>query len=142
LLFEENIELNGYRYTCHITSLKLSAADVRRLYRGRADCESRIKELKYDYASDKMNQTCFDGTEAASMPMTIAYNFPSLFKQVIIGGDIRHRLKTLHRKMLSIPAIIENNDDKTVLNMALHITRRSWISKICDRIDRMYLMSG
>jgi hypothetical protein len=141
-LFEENIERNGYRYTCYITSLKLSAADVWRLYRGRANCENRIKELKYDYALDKMNQTCFDGTEAALMLMTIAYNFLSLFKQVIIGGDIRHRLKTLRHKMLSIPAIIENNDDKTVVNMALHITRRSWISKICDRIDRMYLMSG
>jgi len=62
-LFEEDYELNGYQYTCYTTTLKLSAADVWRLYRGRANCENRIKELKYDYGLDKMNQSGFDGTE-------------------------------------------------------------------------------
>jgi hypothetical protein len=32
-----------------------------------------------------MNQTDFDGTEAALLLMTVAYNLPSLFKQLIIG---------------------------------------------------------
>ena len=34
-----------------------------------------------------------DGTEATLMLMTIAYNFLSLFKQMIIGGNVRNRLK-------------------------------------------------
>jgi len=51
-LFEDDIEINGYRYSCYITSLKLSSADVWRLYRQRANCENRIKELKYDYGLD------------------------------------------------------------------------------------------
>jgi len=38
-LFDEIIEYNGYRYTCYITNLTLSAAEVWRLYRGRANCE-------------------------------------------------------------------------------------------------------
>jgi hypothetical protein len=142
LFDDEFLELNNYRYTCYITSLKLSATDIWRLYRGRANCENRIKELKYDYALDKMNQSSFDGTEAALMLMTVAYNFLSLFKQVIIGGDVRNRLKTLRNKMLAIPAIIERNEDKTIVNLALHITRRSWITKICDRIELMNIMSG
>lgn len=45
-LFEYNMEINGYRYTCYTTTLKLSDPDVWRLYRGRANCENRIKELK------------------------------------------------------------------------------------------------
>jgi hypothetical protein len=94
-LFEEDYELNGYRYTCYTTTLKLSATDVWRLYRGRANCENRIKELKYDYGLDKMNQSGFDGTEASLLLMTIAYNFMSLFKQVIIGEKVRNRLSTL-----------------------------------------------
>jgi hypothetical protein len=76
------------------------------------------------------------------MLMMVAYNFLSLFKQVIIGGDVRNRLKTLRHKMLAIPAIIEQNEDGTIVNLALHITRRSWISKICDRIEKMNIMSG
>jgi hypothetical protein len=89
-----------------------------------------------------MNQTSFDGTEAALMLMTVAYNFLSLFKQVIIGGEVRNRLKTLQHKMLTIPDIIERNEDKTIVKLAIHITRRSWITKICDRIELMNLLSG
>jgi hypothetical protein len=102
-LFEEDMEINGYRYACYVTTLKFGAADVWRLYRGRANCENRIKELKYDYGPDKMNQSDFDGTEAALLLMTVAYNFLSLFKQLIIGGNVRNRLKTLRHKMLAIP---------------------------------------
>ena len=34
------IEINGYRYICYVTTLEFGAADVWRLYRGRANCES------------------------------------------------------------------------------------------------------
>jgi hypothetical protein len=132
-LFEEDMEINGYRYTCYVTSLQLSAADVWRLYRQRANCENRIKELKYDYGLDKMNQASFDGTESSLLLMTIAYNFMSLFKQVIIGGEVRNRLKTLRHKILAIPAIIGCSADKTIVKMALHINRRNWMRNIAVR---------
>jgi hypothetical protein len=32
-LFEEDMEVKGYRYSCYVTSLHLSGADVWRLYR-------------------------------------------------------------------------------------------------------------
>jgi len=63
-LFEDDYELHGYRYTCYVTTFKLSAADIWRLYRGRANCENRIKELKYDYGLYKMNHDGFDDNEA------------------------------------------------------------------------------
>jgi hypothetical protein len=141
-LFEDDADINGYRYTCYITSLNLSAPDVWRLYRGRANCENRIKELKYDYSLDKMNQACFDGTEASLMIMTVAYNFISLFKQLIIGGDVRNRLKTLRLKMLAIPAIIEQSENKTVVKLAIHINRRNRIRKLVARIDELYNATG
>jgi NADH:ubiquinone oxidoreductase subunit len=141
-LFEDDIEINGYRYSCYITSLKLSPADVWRLYRQRANCENRIKELKYDYGLDKMNQTSFDGTEASLMLMTIAYNFLSLFKQLIVGGNVRNRLKTLRHKILAIPAIVEQSDNKTIVKMALHMNRRTWIDKLCRQIDSTYARDG
>ena len=135
-LFEENLEINGFRYTCYTTTLRLSAADIWRLYRGRANCENRIKELKYDYGLDKMNQSGFDGTEATLLLMTIAYNFMSLFKQVIINEKVRNRLSTLRFKMLAIPAYIEECGDTFVLKMALQMNRRAWIRKIWDRTSK------
>ncbi len=55
-LFEDDGAINGYRHTCCITNLTLPTARVWRLYRHRATWENRIKELKYDYALDKINQ--------------------------------------------------------------------------------------
>jgi hypothetical protein len=141
-LFEDEIEISGYRYSCYITSLKLSAADIWRLYRQRANCENRIKELKYDYSLDKMNQESFEGTEATLMLMTVAYNFLSLFKQMIIGGNVRNRLKTLRHRMLAIPAIVEQSSNKTIVKMALHMNRRAWVSKLCQQIDFLFYNDG
>lgn len=132
-LFEDNFEINGFRYTCYITTLKLSAADVWRLYRGRANCENRIKELKYDYGLDKINQAGFNGTEAGLLLITIAYNFMSLFKQVIINEKVRSRLSTLRFKLLAIPAYIEECGDKLIMKMALQMNRRIWIKKLWDK---------
>jgi hypothetical protein len=137
-LFDDDMEISGYRYTCYVTTLTLSAADVWRLYRGRANCENRIKELKYDYGLDKMNQADFEGTEVALLLMTVAYNFLSLFKQLIIGGNVRNRLKTLRYKMLAIPSIIEHSENKIVISMALHMNRQNWIRKLCDRVQTQY----
>jgi hypothetical protein len=141
-MFADDIEINGYRYSCYITTLKLSPADVWRLYRQRANCENRIKELKYDYGMDKMNQASFDGTEASLMLMTIAYNFLSLFKQLIIGGNVRNRLKILRHKILAIPAIVEQSNDKTIVKLALHMSRRAWITKLCNQIETISWNSG
>jgi len=132
-LFEDDYELNDYRYTCYITTLKLSAADIWRLYRGRANCENRIKELKYDYGLDKMNQDGFDGTEACLLLMTIAYNFMSLFKQIIINEKVRNRLSTIRYKMLAIPAYIEQHSNKVIVKMALQMNRRAWIRKLWEK---------
>jgi hypothetical protein len=61
-----------------------------------------------------MNQSDFAGTEMALLLMTIAYNFLSLFKQIIIGGNVGNRLKTLRYKMFPIPSIIEQFEDKVI----------------------------
>lgn len=133
-LFEDEVEINGYRYTCYTTTLKLSAADVWRLYRGRANCENRIKELKYDYGLDKINQQSFGGTEASLLTMTIAYNFMSLFKQIAIKEKVKQRLSTLRHKMLAIPAIIQQSGNTIIIKMALHLKRRAWIQKLWDNV--------
>jgi IS4 transposase len=63
--------LKNDRYTCYITPLSLSAPDIQRLYRRRAICENRIKELKDHYNPNKKSHICFDGTQASLLLMTI-----------------------------------------------------------------------
>ena len=101
-LFEDDEIINGYRHSCYITNLTLPAAEIWRLYRNRATCENRIKELKYDYSLDKMNQQSFDATETTLNFIMIAFNLMSLFKQVVVKDKIRRTLKTLRYSCLSI----------------------------------------
>ena len=51
-LFPEDEFHRNYRYSAYITNQNYSATDVWRNYRGRADCENRIKELKQDFGAD------------------------------------------------------------------------------------------
>jgi len=130
-LFDDVIDYNGYRYTCYITNLTLGAAEVWRLYRGRANCENKIKELKYDCGLDKMYQASFDGTEASLVLMTIAYNFMSLFRQVVMPDKIKHRLSTLRYKLLAISPI-EKGTQRSIIKMVIQMKRRLWIQKLWD----------
>ncbi|MDR2470453.1 MAG: hypothetical protein LBD27_08290 [Tannerella sp.] len=65
-----------------MTALTFGAADVQRVYHGRANCKNRIRELKYDYEPDRMNQSDFDRTENVLLLMTIAYNFLSFLNRI------------------------------------------------------------
>jgi hypothetical protein len=134
-LFADNWEISGYRYSCYVTNLTLPPAEVWRLYRGRANCENRIKELKYDYGLDKMNEQSFDGTEATLILMKIAYNFMNLFKQLVIGGKMRNRLSTIRYKLLAIPSTIEKSGNGLIVTMALQMQRRAGIKKLWEAID-------
>jgi len=80
-----------------------------------------------------MNQDGFDGTEACLLLMTIAYNFMSLFKQVIINDKVRNRLSALRYKILTIPAYIEEHSNKVIVKMALQMNRRAWIRKLWEK---------
>ncbi|MBD3843422.1 MAG: transposase, partial [Campylobacterales bacterium] len=47
-LFEEPI----YRYSAYVTNIELPVDQIYNIYNTRADCENRIKELKYDFGAD------------------------------------------------------------------------------------------
>lgn len=49
---EKEEDFGKYRYSCYVTNLTLPAKVVYDTYRGRADSENRVKELKYDFSLD------------------------------------------------------------------------------------------
>ena len=67
-----------------ITDLGLVAIEVWRLYKGRADCENRIKELKYDFGFDRFVMRQFWATVAALIVEMHANNLMSVFRQAVI----------------------------------------------------------
>lgn len=136
-LFEDDEVISGYQHSCYITNLKLPAAEVWRLYRGRANCENQIKELKYDYAVDKMNQNSFDATETSMNFIMVAYNLMSLFKQVVIPSKAKPTLKTIRYTTLNIGSYIVKNGRDRVLKMSLQMKRRKWITQLWSNIENI-----
>lgn len=127
LLSEENIYKN-YRYSAYITNLKLPAAEVWRLYRGRGDAENRIKELKYDFGFDSFNLNGFFATEAALTFAMIAYNLMSLFRMFVLQEKTQKTLSTLRYRTFAIGAYFEKINGNLVLKIALNKKRRTWFS--------------
>lgn len=132
-LFEHEELHQQYRYTAYVTNLKLSAADVWRLYRGRGDAENRIKELKYDFGFDSFNLKGFYGTEAALMFAMIAYNLMSIFRQFILQGKTQQTLSTLRYRTFAIGAYFEKVHDRYILKLALNLKRREWFSGLWNQ---------
>lgn len=136
-LFEDDEVINGYRHSCYITNLTLPPAEVWRLYRHRATCENRIKELKYDYALDKINQQSFDATETTLNFLMVAYNLMSLFKQIVVQDKVRPTLKTLRYSCLGVGSYIVKNGRDRILKMSVNMRRRSWITRLWEAADKV-----
>jgi hypothetical protein len=127
-LFQDEGIYKQYRYSCFITSLDLPCEQIWALYRQRADAENRIKELKYDFVSDSFNQQSFYATEAALNFVMMAYNFISLFRQVVLGKKIHQQMKTLRYNVFAIGGYIVKNGNQRILKLSLAMKRREWFT--------------
>lgn len=125
-LFEDEGIYKNYRYSCFITNMGLPAKVIYDTYRGRADCENRIKEVKYDFGAESFNVNDFWATEAALNFVMMAYNLMSLFRQVIIKGKTQQFLKTIRYKTFAIGAYMVKEGNSRILKLSLAMQRREW----------------
>ena len=77
-LFMDEEDFGKYLYSCFVTALDLPAKIVYDSYRGRADSENRIKELKNDFSIDDFVTNNFWVTEACGNFIVMAYLARSL----------------------------------------------------------------
>ena len=139
-LFADDPVIGKWRFSALVTDLDLPAEAIWRLYRGRADCENRIKELKYDFAADSFNMKYFWATEAALNTVMLAYNLMSLLRQVLLktsavkhsSTSVQHTLQTLRYKLFAKAAYITTEGRKPILNLALAMQQRAWMQGLWD----------
>ncbi|MEQ1583752.1 MAG: transposase [Candidatus Nitrotoga sp.] len=125
-----SVLLDHYRrYGAMVTTLNLPALEIWRFYRGRADCENRIKELKADLSLDSFNINDFYATEATLGFAMLLYNLMSLFRQAVLRGSVQHTLVTLHHKVFAVGAFWRKDPDKRQLNLAVSQRRRAWFEE-------------
>ena len=134
-LFADDPVMGKWRFSALVTDLDLSAEVIWRTYRGRVDCENRIKELKYDFAADSFNMKDFWATEATLNTVMLAYNLMSLLRQVLLktsavkhsSNSVQHTLQTLRYKLFAKAAYSTTESRKPILNMVLAMQQRAWM---------------
>ncbi|WP_434256339.1 transposase [Aliarcobacter cryaerophilus] len=84
LLFDEPT----YRYSAFVTNIELPVDQIYNIYNTRADCENRIKELKYDFGADNFRLKDFYATEASFRFIMMAYNIMALFKHEVLNSNM------------------------------------------------------
>lgn len=137
-LFGEESIYRQYRYTAYFTTLKLSATEVWRIYRNRADAENRIKELKYDFGFSSFNLNDFYATEAALTFAMLSYNLMALFRQFILQSKTQHTLSTLRYKTFAIGAYFEKIGEQFTLKLALNMKRREWCKGLWNQSNAVH----
>lgn len=124
-LFADDPDLSGWRYGAMATSLTLPDVEVWRSYRGRADCENRIKELKADFGLDSFALSDFWATEAALGFAMLAYNLMSLFRQAVMRTKVQPTLATLHGQVLAVAASWHRDTTNNTLVLSVPRRRRA-----------------
>jgi hypothetical protein len=128
-------DLHDYRYQAWVTNLSLPATEVWRLYRGRADSENRIEELKHDFGLNGFCLQEFYATEAAFRCVMVAYNLISLFRQAVLNLKIQPRLQSIRFRCFAIGSWIGKRSRRKVLKLSLPPPRRPWFEGLFARID-------
>ena len=132
-LFAEDVVLGSWRYSAIVTDINLPAQMIWRLYRGRADCENRIKELKYDFGSTGFNQKNFWATEAALATVMMGFNLMSLLRKLLLKKQPYHTLKTLRYKLFGTAGYMVRSGRKRLLTLAMDMRKRAWFSGLWEQ---------
>jgi hypothetical protein len=132
-LFADDEVAGSWRYGAIVTDMDLPALIIWRLYRGRADCENRIKELKYDFGSTGFNQKNFWATEATLATIMMGFNLMSLLRKLLLKNQPNHTLKTLRYKLFGTAGYIVKSGRQRLLTMAMNMRRRSWFSGLWEQ---------
>jgi hypothetical protein len=127
-LFPDDPAAKSWRYSALVTDLALPAVEVWRIYRGRADAENRIKELKADFGLDAFNMRDFWATEAALSFAMLAYNLMSLFRQAVMRTPVKHTLSTLLGMVLGVGGAWKGGAGNNLLLLSDPRKKRAWFS--------------
>jgi hypothetical protein len=132
-LFAEDEQLGAWHFSAIVTDMDLPALMIWRLYRGRADCENRIKELKYDFGSTGFNQENFWATEAALATIMMGFNLMSLLRKLLLKKQPSHTLKTLRYKLFGTAGYIVKSGRQRLLTLAMDMRRRVWFTGLWEQ---------
>ncbi|MFA5137792.1 MAG: IS1380 family transposase [Elusimicrobiota bacterium] len=108
----------GFLYQAILTNRTDAPEEVWRFYRGHAEVESRIRELKWDYGVDGFCQKRFFPTEAAFRLVCVTYNLVSLLQEKL-GSKVYQTLGTIRAQLFACGALVGRSGRRIMLRLSL-----------------------
>lgn len=108
-----------------------------RSYQGRADCENRIKELKYDFGLNSFYNSFYATEEALGFAM-MAYNLMRTFRQAMMRAKIQTTLSTLHQQVLAVGAFWNRDPNQINYYSPFHDNEGRGL-RVCGRMPSIRL---
>jgi hypothetical protein len=129
------VKVTKYEYAALVTNSEtMTLQDAVDSYRGRGDCENRIKELKYDYNVTGFCLQSFTGTDVAFRLICFLHNLVSVFRRSILL-DQTLTLATIRNSIFVVGAQIGSSGRKQILRLGLIQPWREAYQLLLDRID-------
>lgn len=136
LLFPELEEFENYKYVGFVTNMELSSALIWRTYNQRADCENRIKELKYEYGIEGFCMKQMGATESAFRWIMVAHNLMSLFRMKLLSERRNAPTKaTVNFECIAIGSYLTKKSRNIILNLSVQDKRRQFIEGLFQKLS-------
>jgi hypothetical protein len=129
-----------YGYRVYVTNLPLRADKVYYFYRGRANVELNIRELKENFALSKIPTNSYMGNQAFFTLLLLAYSIINWFKRLCLPSSYQTAtVETIRTEFLVLPARLVNTSHRNVLRLPAEYITQQAINQIVGRIERLRL---
>jgi hypothetical protein len=129
--------LDRYLYRAWYTNLPLTPAGVWHFYDGRAGMETRIRELREDFALRKIPTRAYAANALYLEVVRLAYNMVTAFQQTCLSEEWRDMtLSRLRHKLLWLPAELTRPHNRPTLRLAQVPDIQTEVEKILSHVHR------
>jgi len=116
----------------------LKPENVWYFYKGRANIEKHIRELKEDYALAKIPTRSFQANQMYFHLLVLAYNIINWFRRICLPKKYqKSTLQTIRSEILILPARLVNIQHKNVLKLPKEYIPEKTLNGIIQRIEKM-----
>jgi hypothetical protein len=130
--------LERYLYRAWFTSLPLTPAGVWHFYDGRAAMETRIRELREDFALRKIPTRAFAANALYLEVVRLAYNLVTAFQRTCLPQEWQSlTLSKLRHRLFWLPGELTRPQNRPTLRLANSPIIEAETEKILQRVQRL-----
>jgi hypothetical protein len=130
--------LERYLYRAWFTSLPLTPAGVWHFYDGRAGMETRIRELREDFALRKIPTRAFAANALYLEVVRLAYNLVTAFQRMCLPEEWQSlTLSKLRHRLFWLPGELTRPQNRPTLRLANSPSIEAATEKLLQRVQKL-----